>query len=255
MPHERTKWIRRGIPAAGAAALVAVAFWPTTRLTGVNHVVSRSSVPLWKKAAEFIERDDHLRTAAHLALAHVSGDEQKAFAALQWTRAGITLAPPDRPIIDDHIWNVIERGYGQADQLADVFTTLLTYEGVPSYWREIGRSPMTVPLSYVWIGERWRVFDVARGIAFRTASETLATPTDIAADSGIVRRAAQEAAAADVDSYVARFDGYQPPDRPDILRAELQMPRRRLIFELCHTARLGCGTTRTATRSPETVDR
>lgn len=248
-------WLRRGIPAAGAAALVAVAFWPTSRWTGVNQVVSRSTVPLWKKAAEFIERDDHLRATAGQVLAHVSGDEDKALAAMQWTRANITHAPADQPVIDDHIWNVIVRRYGQADQLADVFTTLLTYQKVPAFWRVIGRSPMTIPLSYVSIGGEWRVFDVARGYAFRTASGTLATPADLAADSSIVRRAAESADAADRDDYVARFAGYQPPLRPDILRAELQMPARRLVFEVCHTTGLPCGKTGTVTRSRKVFDR
>jgi hypothetical protein len=246
--RERRILIGRGIPAAAAAGIVVAAFWPVSRSTGVNHVVSRSTLPMWKKASEFLARGGHLEQTADLALGHVSGEEPKALAALAWTRANITHAPPDRPVIDDHIWNVIVRGYGQADQLADVFTTLLTYQGVPAFWSNVGRSPMVNPVSYVWIAHQWRVFDVARGLIFRTESGALATAADLAADPGIVRRTAQQARLADLDGYLALFEGYRPPDRPDILRAELQMPRRRLAFELCHGAGLSCGATRTLTR-------
>jgi len=229
---------------AVTAALSAVACWPTTRTTGVNFVVSTQTLPMWQKAAEFIERDDHLQTVAHLALAHINGHDQKAFAAMAWTRANIKYAPSDRPVLDDHIWNVILRGYGQADQQADVFTTLLTYDGVPAFWQNIGRAPDFIPLSYVSIDDQWRVFDVSRGLAFRTAPGTLATPEDIAADRAIVSRAAEAAHVDGITEYVSRFDGYRPPERPDILRAELQMPRRRLAFELCHAAGMNCGKTR-----------
>lgn len=226
------------------AALITVACWPTTRSTGLNFVVSTERLPLWQKAAEFIERDDHLRTTAHLALAHVGSKDQKAFAAMTWTRANIKYAPADRPVIDDHIWNVIVRGYGQADQLADVFTTLLTYDGVPAFWQNIGRAPDFVPLSYVSIDNQWRVFDVARGVVFRNADGNLVTAAEIAADRAIVIRAAEAAKVDGISEYVSRFDGYRPPERPDILRAELQMPRRRLAFELCHAVGMTCGTTK-----------
>lgn len=213
-------------------ALLTIAFWPTSRFVGTNFVVSRETIPLWKKVSEFVERDARLRDVSRQVLDGVSGGEARAAAALAWTRAHIRYAPEGLPVIDDHIASVIERGYGQSDQQADVFTTLLTYGDVPAYWRVIGVSPRVIPLSYVLIDGQWRVFDVTRGLTFRTATGALATPDDIARDAALVERAARDSGVDGVAAYLAHFSGYRTPQPPDVLRAELQMPWRRVSFEV-----------------------
>lgn len=214
------------------AALMTIAFWPTSRFVGTDFVVTRETVPLWKKASEFVERDARLRELSRVVLDGAAGGTVRAAAALSWTRANVRYAPAGLPVIDDHIWSVVERGYGQADQQADVFTTLLTYGGVPAYWRSIGVSPRIVPLSYVWIDGQWRVFDVTRGLTFCTATGALATPDDLARDPALVERAARDAGVDDVTTYLSNFSHYRAPQPPEILRAELQMPWRRVAFEV-----------------------
>jgi hypothetical protein len=224
--------IRRLAIVLGVAALMTtVACWPATRLVGVDFVITQQSLPLWVKAMEFIDRDRNLASTAQAVLGGIDGDEAKAAAALAWTRANIRNAPGGLPVIDDHIWHVLIRGYGQSDQQADVFTTLLVYEGVPAYWMFIGSKPHEMPISYVLIRDRWRVFDVARGLVFRNAAGDLATPEQIAADLNLVR-AGVAPVIDDVEGYVARFAGYTAPPAPDVLRAHLQMPGRRLWYEI-----------------------
>jgi hypothetical protein len=233
----RGRSARRVTIAAGVAVvLVTVALWPTTRLIAVNYSVSHETLPLWRKVSEFIERDRQLAAISRDVLGHIQTDEAKAQAALAWTRSQIAFAPHDKPVIDDHISSVIARRYGQADQQADVFVTLLSYAGVRAYWEPIGRSPRVLPLSYVRLDDHWRVFDVTNGIVFRTGSGAIATPLDIARDPQIVARAAGDAGIETIDDYLWYFNGYQPRPAPAVSRAELQMPGRRVWFELQRAA-------------------
>ncbi|MGQ0732737.1 MAG: hypothetical protein ACT4QD_03665 [Acidobacteriota bacterium] len=207
-----------------------MAAWPARRLIGVNFVVTEQTVPLGRKVLEFLERDRALARAARDAVGDARTDEERTFAALKWTAARVRPQPVGQLIVDDHVSAVIARGYGEADQQADVFTTLLVYAGVSAYWGLVGTPPRELPLSYVRIDGRWRVFDVAGGLTFRTDDGQLASPDDVAADLGVVRRAAQ-ARVADLDFYLAYFHGYRPPLAPDVVRADLQMPWRRLRYE------------------------
>jgi hypothetical protein len=232
MPMPERRVIRRGIVALGVIAMMmTIACWPSSRFVGVNFVVTQQTLPLWVKAIEFVDRDRNMAETARAILGGIDGDEAKTTAALAWTRANIRNQPPGWPIVDDHIWHVVIRGYGQSDQQADVFTTLLAYAGVPAYWTLIGRQPEEIPISYVRIRDRWRVFDVQRGLVFRSAGGDLATPEELAADHDLIRVAAA-ANVDDIDGYLARFNGYEAPVAPDVLRADLQMPGRRLWYEI-----------------------
>jgi hypothetical protein len=134
-------------------------------------------------------------------------------------------------VIDDHIWHIMIRGYGEPDQQADVFTTLLGYAGVRAFWMLVGEPPDELPISYVWIRGRWRVYDVAGRIVFRNRQGDLATPDDLAADPQLIDAAAS-AAGLDASRYLAHFKGYMPAQAPEVFRADLQMPRRRVWYEL-----------------------
>jgi hypothetical protein len=230
--HDHRRTLRRFAIAVGAVMIMlTVACWPATRFVGVDFVITQQTLPLWVKAMEFIDRDRNIALTAQSVLGGIDGDEAKAAAALTWTRTNVRNPPAGFPIVDDHIWHIIIRGYGQSDQQADVFTTLLTYAGVPAYWTFIGVHPEEIPISYVRIGDRWRVYDVARGLVFRNAAGQLATPEEIAADQDLVRAAAAPMVG-DVAGYLLHFNGYAAPVAPEVMRADLQMPGRRLWYEI-----------------------
>ena len=212
------------------ASVAAVACWPTSRYVGVNYAISEQRLPLWLKVMEFVDRDVNFAQTAAAVIGGIDSPEQKAEAAMAWTRANIKPAPPGLPIVDDHIWHIIIRGYGQSDQQADVFTTMLAYQDVPAYWMLIGKQPEEIPISYVWIGDRWRVYDVTRGLAFRNAKGELATPEELAADHGLIA-AAVRPHFDDAGQYAANFAGYRAPRAPEVLRADMQMPGRRVWYE------------------------
>jgi hypothetical protein len=215
----------------GAAALMlTVACWPTTRSVGTNFVVTQQQLPLWVKAMEFIDRDINLERTADAVLAGVAGDEAKVRAALAWTIANVKPAPPGLAVVDDHIWNIVVRGYGTTDQQADVFTTLLSYSGVPAFWTMVGREPDEIPISYAKVGGRWCMVDVRRDIIFRTASGTLVAASDAEQDPAILQAAV--ATQPDAEAYLLHFAGFHAPPPPDELRADMQRPLRRLSFEM-----------------------
>jgi len=235
--NRRSALKRTVVAGVVVAALFVAGLWPTSRLVGVDHVVTEQTVPLWTKAVDFIHRDVNMAVTARSIFSNAPDDEGKVAAALAWTKANVRPQPTSLPVIDDHIWHIVIRGYGQPDQQADVFTTMLAYAGVRAYWMLVGDPPDEVPISYVWIRSRWRVYDVANQIVFRNRSGDLATPEDLASDHQLIRTSA---ASAGLDSarYLLRFTGYVAPHAPDVLRADLQMPRRRLWHELRGTVGL-----------------
>ena len=223
--------LRRTALLLGAVALMlTVACWPTTRYVGVNFVVTEQQLPVWVKAMEFIDRDINLARTADAVLAGVAGEEEKVRAALAWTNANVKPQPADFTVVDDHIWNILVRGYGTSDQQADVFTTLLAYSGVPAFWTMVGREPDEMPISYAKVGERWCVVDVRRAIIFRTASGALVSTSDVERSPAILRESA--AALPDAQKYLEHFDGFRAPAPPEEMRADMQRPMRRLSFEV-----------------------
>ena len=220
------------------AAGAVVASLPAHRKIGVNFVVTDHTLPLWIKAVDFVDRDLNLAQTARQVLSGAESDEARTMAALEWTRAHVKDQPAGLPIVDDHVWHVVVRGYGEPDQQADVFTTLLVYEGVPAYWMLIGTLPDELPLSYVRLQDRWRVFDAGRGIAFRTEAGALATPEDLVRDTSLVERSAR-GRVEDEARYLEYFRGYRVPQPPDVLRADLQMPGRRTLHEMKRLVGLG----------------
>lgn len=208
-----------------------VALWPVTTLSGVNYEVGERRLPLWRKAKEFLDRDREMARLAASVTAASNGDEERSVAVLSWTNRHIRPHPANAQVIDDHVWSIVQRGYGSSDQQADVFTTLLTYAGTPAYWILIGPERPALPLSFALIDGKWRVFDVERGLAFRNARGELATPEEVAADHDLISASMAERGSS-AESYLTWFRGFTPPTPPDVLRARMQMPGPRLMFEL-----------------------
>lgn len=210
--------------------LIATA-WPTVTRVGINHVVHERRIPLVVKIVQFLQRDARYAHQARQIIAGVRGEEPRVLAIYGWTLTYIQPQPRDKDVVDDHVWNIIERGYGTSDQRADVFTTLLAYAGIPAYWSLIGSGSGRLPVSFVLIEGRWRMFDVANAIVFRTPDGRLATVEHLAASPALIRNAASTRLE-NVEAYLAYFDGFAPPVPRPTLRPRLQMPISRLSFEL-----------------------
>lgn len=176
----------RLVPLVAAASLIVVAGLPTTTETLVDFMPQTVSQPLYVKLLAFIHRDAQMRELSARLVGEARDTEDKADRILRWTSASIRPTPSGMPIIDDHPYNVIIRGYGQPDQAADVFSTLAAYAGMPGGLtyskRPDGRN--FYAFAIVRIDGADRVFDVRGGRALRHPDGRLATVTELRADPG-----------------------------------------------------------------------
>lgn len=217
----------------GAGIVFAMAWvaltWPTTTRFGINAQLATRTLPLYLKALEFVDRDAQYRRVAADISRGRSSDRDRMLAVYDWTRRNIRRPPEGWPIVDDHIFHIMVRGYGAEDQMADVFTTLCTYSGVPAYWLFVS-PPMSrarLTISFAQVDGRWAVIDVYNGFVFLTDAKELATATDLVRDPGILRRTAGDLRLQDIP-YERFFARFREPVAPRPTRAELQMPWRRL---------------------------
>ena len=216
------------VAAPGVPCLLEAA---TTR-QGINFHVSTKPIPLHVKALDFLHRHYQYQLLAQEITKESRSDEDRVMAIFKWTREQIRPTPPDWPVVDDHILHIIIRGHGLPDQMADVFTTLCTYAGVPAFWRILTPpdSGVRLIISMVKIENRWVLFDVANDLVFRNAGGEPASIEDISADPGLVTKAANGLRPGNVP-YEIYFTNSQPWKIPHMLRARLQMPGPRLWYE------------------------
>jgi hypothetical protein len=219
----------------GGVLLLGLLAWPATTRQGVNYKVTEKRIPVAVKGMGFLVRDHEYRRLAAEVTQGQNTDELKTNALFRWTREHIQPVPPGLPVVDDHISHIIIRGYGQEDQSADVFSTLVTYAGIPSFWK-VFRSPTedgSFALSFVKIQGRWTLWDVPAGIVFRHPHGQLASVEEVAADPGLMRLAAARVPQRahlypllHLSDQLTRFSVPQP------LRAEKQMPLPRVLSEI-----------------------
>ena len=218
---------------AAVVGLAGAANLKVTTRQGLNYEVSTHRIPLYLKAIEFIDRSAQYQQIAQEITSGAASDRDRAFAVFDWTGRHIKTTPEGWPVVDDHILNIIIRGHGVGDQQADVFATLLTYAGVPAFWRRVPveTGQPGVILSFVLIDGRWRTFDVSRRIVFRTAAGELATMEDLAGHRELVPDAVRSIDIGGT-SYSDIVTHASSPPVPQPLRAELQMPLPRVWHEI-----------------------
>ena len=233
----RTRRQRLTVRVLVVAGLVVGGCWALTTQAstrqGINFQVSTHQVPLYVKAVDFLHRHYQYDLLAHEVTDGMPIDQQRALAIFAWTRQRIRPTPQGWPIMDDHILHIIIRGHGLEDQVADVFTTLCAYAGVPAFWRII-KTPGTernLILSFARVEGRWAVFDVANGFVFTDRTGVLVSKEALAADPALVRLTAGEFQYGG-GPYARYFSTLASLEAPRTLRAQLQMPGPRLWYEL-----------------------
>lgn len=222
---------RHAVRVACLAGLALGALWAlsmaqvTTR-QGVNFQLSVREIPLYAKAIAFLHRDVEYGLLAREITTGLHTDPERVRAIFAWTRSHIRRTPKDWPVLDDHVLNIIIRGHGLDDQMADVFTTLTTYAGLPAFWR-----PGPVVFSFVRVDGRWAVFDVANGLAFTDASGAFLDAEELLRHPERAQAVAGSLSPGGVPyrRYVERLGAFTVPE---VLRAEQQRPWPRLLVEI-----------------------
>lgn len=138
-----------------------------TTKQGIDTVLTVKEVPFYLKGLSFLSRHYETRYLAHAITDAENSDEKKIEALFKWTVKNIRHQPKDLPVIDDHHWHIIIRGYGGADQINDVFSLLCAYNGFKSYYQLLkDRQGRRHPFAFVRVRGRWVVFDVCHQTYF-----------------------------------------------------------------------------------------
>lgn len=216
-----------------AAGIWVVDHVPSTIRQGINFQQHTITEPLFLKALDFIDRHHHYRLLARDITQGARSDEERMLRLFQWTHEHIRPVPESLPIVDDHIWHIIVRGYGTNDQVNDVFTTLCVYAGLPAFWQWLsaGSPAQKFAVSFVKLQNRWVVVDPSHQRVFRRPDGTWAGPEDLRADPALVSRGTKPLLVYGVP-YERYFAGFPTVQEPRALRAKLQMPLYRLWYEV-----------------------
>jgi len=204
----------------------------TTR-QGIDYEVRQINIPLYLKALDFIDRYYNYGALADRITEGKSSDTEKVIAILKWTRENIRENPKSLPVVDDHAWNIIIRGYGRDDQFQDVFTTLCNREGIGAFFSKIvlPDKSRAKSFSFVLFEGDWSVFDAYHGIYFVNSRGKPAILDDIQNGDW---KAVKVCAGSGEEDYGAFFDRTGSIDFHSWKdsRAAIQSPLRRLIYWL-----------------------
>lgn len=200
---------------------------------GIDYVVNELKIPLYLKTLSFLSRHFEYKRLVKDITYGLETNEEKLLAIFNWTVKNIRRVPPGMPIVDDHVLNIIIRGYGTQDQSADVFTTLCVYAGFPAAMYQIHPSGMRqrIIVSWVYVKGRYLIFDPYNGNFFRNEDGEIADIDDIIRYPEIIQKAPNKPAINGIQ-YVNYFNDLTPISSFATLRAELQMPLPRLYYEI-----------------------
>lgn len=215
-----------------AALLAATLVFPVTTRRGVNYRISASFIPLGLKLTQFVQRDRVYRRLAR-EIPPAAGEAERIRSLLDWVRRNVKPQPRQAPIVDDHILNIVERGYGAADQRADVFATLATYAGMPAFWKfaRLQRPEQQIVFTFVYLDGGWTVWDVERGYCLQDAEGRWLHVTELQRHPERVRDTVGDLThgGRSYEEYIRAALGSFEVPRP--LRAERQMLGKRIVFE------------------------
>jgi hypothetical protein len=202
------------------------------RHQGVNFQQRIIKLPLYLKMLDFFDRHYNYKYLVKSILADVKTEQERVIKLFEWTYGNLKKVPDGFPIVDDHIWYTIVRGYGVTDQFSDVFTTLCNYAGVDAFfdWVTAKNSDHRIVLSFVKIDGRWNVFDPYNGVYFKNKKNALADIQDIKSGNWILEKIGNYISAG--INYDVYFKNIPDIKELGLTRANVQSPINRLRFEI-----------------------
>lgn len=195
---------------------------------GINYKVYSIKIPLYLKALDFFDRYYNYRRLVDEIIKGVGSDEEKMMKIFEWTHNNIRKAPKELPLVDDHIWYTIVRGYGAEDQFQDVFTTLCNFAGIDAFFGAVYTKDKSskIIFSFVRIKKKWHVLDAYRGVYFKDNQGSLANIEDKNRCSVI-----SLADKPDID-YTLYLENLPAIGEIGLNRANIQSPVKRLLYEI-----------------------
>ena len=203
-----------------------------TTSQGLNYKVQSIRIPLYLKVLDFFDRHYNYLSLARRITAGSKNQEERAIRLFEWTYNNIRPQPDDLPVVDDHAWNIIVRGYGMDDQHADLFATLCNYVGAESFfgWLKHKNEKKRIVLTFVKIDKAWRVFDPYRGNIVVAEKGKLASVEDIIAGNWKIK--CMPASKLSNFDYAPYFCNLEPISEISMKKSKLQSPFNRMIYQV-----------------------
>lgn len=201
-------------------------------MQGVNYRVSEVKMPLYVKIMDFLARSNHYKLLVAEIIKDCKNDEEKLKALFKWTSENIRKTPEDFPVIDDHVFNIIIRGYGMNDQSADVLAVLCNYAGVEAFftWVYSEDRLSRVPVVFAFINKKWSIFDPYNGNWFIDDGGMFASIDDLKTGFWEINRITTDSSS--VVDYSCYFKQLNVPEKSRYRRSNIQNPLNRLIYEI-----------------------
>lgn len=201
----------------------------TTR-RGINYQWQTVRLPLYLKILDFFDRHYNYKQLVKLITEGTKTDHDRIMRIFEWTYKNLKRTPEGLPIVDDHAWYIIVRGYGVSDQFCDVFATLSNYAGLEAFYSWIYTSDHVkgIPLCFVKIEKKWRVFDPYCGVYFKDKTGNLADIVALKSGSWTAE-GNKEGMNSD---YALYFQNFITIKEIGLNRTNIQSPLKRLLFEI-----------------------
>ncbi len=217
---------------AGFIVIIAILNTEVTTKQGINYKIYTLKIPLYLKILDFLDRNYNYKELVDRIINKDDNDEVRIMKIFNWTYQNIRKQPESLPIIDDHVWYTIIRGYGGGEQSSDVFTTLCHYAGLNAFYSWISDRAHThkIVLSFVKTNGRWVILDQFRGVYFKNKEGDLADIEEIKNVNYVIKDiSGVRALDFDYKDYFANL-----PDIKDMgsSRGGIQSPLKRFIFEI-----------------------
>jgi len=156
----------------------------TSTKQGINFQVKELKIPLYLKISNFLDRHYNYKWLVGRILHDQKEESEKAKVIFHWTATHIKRQPSELDTVDDHVWHIIIRGYGETDQVADVFATLSNYAGLKAFILmklkgSSGTVPKSICLSAVYFDGAWHLCDPYRHITFENRKGKWSTINEI----------------------------------------------------------------------------
>lgn len=207
----------------------------TTR-QGINYTVYTLKIPLYLKMLDFYDRHFNYKWLVHRIIDGKAAEEEKVMAIFNWTIENIAKQPKELREVDDHVWHIIVRGYGTHDQFSDVFTTLCNYADIDAFFARISNKDKTsnLPLSFVRINGKWRIFDPYNRSYFTKKDNSLAAIQDIAEGNWTTKSLEEGLGSSRTQyaDYISEIILINPEKSHKWSRANIQTPINRFFYAI-----------------------
>jgi len=208
-------------------------------LQGNNKKIYQYKIPLYLKVLNFFDRHFNYVWLVESIIGNTKNDEEKFLKLLEWMVGHIKKQPENLPIIDEHVWSVIVRRYGNIGNFNDVFSTLCNYAGINSFLKVIKTKKIMTVITLTHIEKKWVVADPYNGVYFRNKKGDIADIRDMKSGDFITLRI-NNITNEDID-YSLILEGLPENiifGRLGIGRANIQSPINRILFQFNHWIRI-----------------